>query len=133
LPKGAFIHPAKFWPGFTIKGTDLGDLWVAPFPATNNIPFPSEANPVTLPVALSYIKFNGTGQLDSGQPGQPELIPISEGSVTIPRDPITKAAILTNVPALVNELPAGNTTNNYSLVYIDRLTGRARVERRSVQ
>ncbi len=100
---------------------------------TNTIPFPSEDNPVTVPVTLSYIAFDGMGQLVSGQPGQPELIPIAEGSVSIPRDPNTKVAILTNVPALVNEVPPGNTIDNYSLVYIDRLTGRAHVERRKVQ
>jgi prepilin-type N-terminal cleavage/methylation domain-containing protein len=134
LPKGAFIPPAKFWPGFTMTNTTLGNsLWIAPFPATNTFPFPSEDNPVTVPVALSYIAFDDTGQLVSGPLGQPELIPITEGTVSIPRDPVTKAAILTNVPPLVNELPPGNTLDNYSLIYIDRLTGRAHVERRRVQ
>jgi hypothetical protein len=138
LPKGAFIPPAKFWPGFTMTNTTLGNtLWIAPFPATNNIPFPSETNrpasAVRPYIALSYIAFDDTGQLVSGPLGQPELIPITEGTVSIPRDPNTKAAILTNVPPLVNELPPGNTLDNYSLIYIDRLTGRAHVERRRAQ
>ena len=72
------------------------------------------------------------GQLVSGVPGQPELIPLSEGSVSFARDPNTKVA-LAGQPPQVKELPAGNTLENYSLVYIDRLTGRAHVERRKVQ
>jgi prepilin-type N-terminal cleavage/methylation domain-containing protein len=133
LPKGAFIPPAKLWPGFTIPGTDFGDLWVAPFPVTNTIPFPSDDQTNNVTVSLAYIKFNSMGQLDSGQAGQPELIPVAEGSVSIPRDPVTKVAVLTNVPPLVTELPPGNTTSNFSLVYIDRLTGRAQVLRRTAQ
>ena len=80
---------------------------------------------------LSYLAFDGMGQLVSGLSGQPELIPVAEGSVTFARDPNSKVA-LPGSP-LVTERPPGNTLDNYSLVYIDRLTGRARVERRKVQ
>ena len=133
LPNGAFIPPAKFGPGsgFTITNTPLGNLLIRPFAWTNNIPFPSEDNPVTVPVPLPYIAFDGMGQLVSGPPGQPELIPITEGSVSFARDPNTKK-VLAQLPQ-ANEQPAGNTVDNYSLIYIDRLTGRARVERRTVQ
>ena len=133
LPKGAYIPPAKFGPGsgFTISNTPLGNLQIRPFAWTNNIPFPSEDNPVTVAVPLPYIAFDGMGQLVSGPPGQPELIPLTEGSVSFARDPDTKKA-LAQLPQ-ANELPAGNTVDNYSLIYIDRLTGRARVERRTVQ
>jgi hypothetical protein len=51
--------------------------------------------------------------------------------VSYARDPNTKVAKKALPQA--NERPAGNTTDNYSLVSIDRLTGRARVERRKVQ
>jgi hypothetical protein len=79
------------------------------------------------------------GQLVSGQPGQPELIPLTEGSVAFARDPNTKVALALPQSALparsatVNEQPAGNTVDNYSVVWIDRLTGRAHVEHRQVQ
>ena len=56
---------------------------------------------------------------------------MSEGNVSFARDPNTKVAL--PQPPAVNELPPGNTLDNYSLVYIDRLTGRAHVERRKVQ
>jgi len=134
LPQGAFIPLAKFWPGLTLTNTTLSPgnpLFIPPFSTANNIPFPTENSPVNPLVTLPYIAFNGTGQLVSGQSGQPELIPISEGSVGVVRDASTKVAQAQ--PAQVIELPPGNTTNNYSLVYIDRLTGRARVERRTVQ
>ena len=134
LPQGAYIPPGKFWPGpsLTLTNTALGTVTIPQFSMTNNIPFPSEDYPVTNPpVTLSYIAFDGTGRLISGRPGQPELIPVSEGIVSVARDPNTKAA-QPGLPTVI-EVPAGNTIENYSLVYIDRLTGRAHVERRKVQ
>jgi prepilin-type N-terminal cleavage/methylation domain-containing protein len=138
LPQGAYIPVGKFWPNLTLTNTTLnpgGNLFIPPFSTINTIPFPSETTP-PLPgtphyVALPYIAFDGAGQLVSGLSGQPEMIPISEGSVSFARDPITKVA-QAQLPQ-VNERPAGNTLENYSLVYIDRLTGRAHVERRKVQ
>ncbi len=135
LPKGAFIPPAKFVGGFTITGTTLGNLLIPPFPWTTNVPFPMETNrPASLGrpyIALPYIAFDGTGELVSRPLGQPELIPVSEGSVSFARDPITRRPLAQ--PAQANEMPVGNTVDNYSLVYIDQMTGRARVERRKVQ
>jgi len=132
LPQGAFIPPAKFFgPSFTITNTTLSIIPFSWTTATNNIPFPSEDNRVTVPVTLPYIAFDGTGQLVSGVPGQPELIPLTEGSVSFARDLNTKVAQAQ--PAQARELPLGNTVDNYSVVWIDRLTGRAHVERRKVQ
>jgi type II secretory pathway pseudopilin PulG len=139
LPQGAYIPPGKFRPApilvtltnVTLGNATLANFSVPQFSATNNIPFPTEDNPVTVPVALPYIAFDGTGQLISGLSGQPELIPISEGSVGFVRDPNTKIAQAQ--PAQAVEMPPGNTVQNYSLVCIDRLTGRAHVERRKVQ
>jgi prepilin-type N-terminal cleavage/methylation domain-containing protein len=140
LAQGAYIPPGKFYPApiLTLTNVNFGNLTVPQlnipqFSLTNNIPFPTEDSPVTNnpPVTLSYIAFDGTGQLISGLAGQPELIPVSEGRVTVARDLNTQVA-KPGVPA-VTEVPAGNTLENYSLVYIDRLTGRAHVERRKVQ
>ena len=145
LPQGAFIPLDKFGPSsLTLTNTTLGpSVYIRPFATTNNstvlpgvppngIPFPSEDNPITTSLPpLPYIAFDGTGQLVSGQPGQPELIPLSEGSVTCARDPSTKLALAQ--PAVAIEQPPGNTRENYSLIYIDPLTGRAHVEHRSVQ
>jgi prepilin-type N-terminal cleavage/methylation domain-containing protein len=139
LPQGAFIPMGKFWcpdpRGLAFTNTTLTPpgvpLYVRTFSSTNNIPFPSEDSPVTaVPMWLPYIAFDGTGQLVSGVPGQPELIPISEGSVTYARDPQSREPL--PQPPTATERPANNTFDNYSFVYIDRLTGRARVERRKV-
>jgi prepilin-type N-terminal cleavage/methylation domain-containing protein len=128
LPQGAYIPLAKFWPGLTIPSTPLGNLFVAPFLATNNIPFPSEDNPVAPPVMLPYIAFDAAGSLLSGRD---EVIPIAQGSLSIARDPATRLA--QPQPPAAREVPAGNTINNYNLVYIDRLTGRGRIEHRKAQ
>ncbi len=139
LPQGAYIPTAKFVGGgnLTLTNTTLtasgGPLLIPTFPVTNNIPFPSEEDPVTVPVWLPYIAFDSMGALVSGnsQNGQPELIPLAEGSVNIVRDAGSKDPL--PLPAAVSERPPGNTAENYSVVCIDPLTGRARVERRKVQ
>ena len=141
LPQGAYIDPRKFmFPGnglpvggliltnTTLNPGGIGNLPIFPFNRINTLPFPAETNRPGPYISLPYIAFDGTGQLVSGQT---ELIPVSEGSVGIARDPNTKVA--QPQPAQANELPPGNTAENYSLVYIDRLTGRAHVERRIVQ
>lgn len=137
LPQGAYISLGKFWPGLTLTNTTLKPagvpLLVPTFSVTNNLVFPSEHDPVSVPVWLPYIAFDAMGSLvrEPGQEGQPELIPVSEGSVTFARDQDSKLAL--PQPPLVTERPPGNTLENYSLVHIDPLTGRARVERRKVQ
>jgi len=133
LPQGAYIPPGKFLrTGLTLTNTTLGPtLFIPPFSITTSIPFPLETTPpaaLGVYIPLSYIAFDGTGQLVSDQSA---LIPVSEGIVSFARNSNTKATLVQ--PAQVRELPEGNTTDNYSLVYIDRLTGRARVERRKVQ
>jgi prepilin-type N-terminal cleavage/methylation domain-containing protein len=149
LPPGAYIPREKFDAGLTFTNTELapgigwfpGKLPVPPFTRTSNIPFPLETTPPLYPppatpqyVSLPYIAFDGMGQLVSGGATNKnrELIPVSEGTVSVARDPNTKAPLMGQSPT-IRELPVGNTTNNYSLVYIDRLTGRAHVERRKVQ
>jgi hypothetical protein len=143
LPQNAFIPLAKFTPPSVAGSNPVLKIYTnAPgntpvlayqiygFSYTTSLPFPSETNQPPC-VNLPYIAFDGTGQLVSGQSGQPELIPISEGSVSFVRDPNTKVAQAQ--PAHVTELPVGNTVDNYSLVCIDRLTGRAHIERMTVQ
>ena len=140
LPQGAYIPLEKFTPASSVPVLRILTNGVLAysifgFNYTTAVPFPSETTPPASTarpyIALPYIAFDGMGQLVSGISGQPELIPVAEGSVTFARDPNTKAAA-TQSP-LVTEQPPGNTLENYSLVYIDRLTGRAHVERRKVQ
>jgi prepilin-type N-terminal cleavage/methylation domain-containing protein len=144
LPSGAFIPLAKFTPTYPnslpvldiyTNGNPNPAYKIFGFSYTTNVPFPLEttrsATTAQPYVALPYIAFDGTGALVSSQNGLPEMIPISEGSVSFARNPITKVAQPQPPQAL--EQPLGNTVSNYSLVYIDRLTGRARVQRMTVQ
>jgi len=154
LPPGAYLSLEKFTPYTppTLPPLVLQVYTNTPPPAltpvlaykvfafnwTNNIPFPSEttkrASGVRPYIALPYIAFNGMGQLvyGNGAPEtQPEFIPITQGTVSIPRDPNTKVAL--QVLPAPRAVPSGNTTNNFNLVYIDQLTGRARIEHAKVQ
>jgi prepilin-type N-terminal cleavage/methylation domain-containing protein len=140
LPEGAYIALQKFTPASTspvlrVLTNNVLAYQIFGFNYTTAVPFPLET---TLPasvarpyIALPYIAFDGMGQLLSGMSGQPELIPVAEGSVTFARDPNSKTALA--LAPLVTERPPGNTLDNYSLVYVDRLTGRAHVERTKVQ
>jgi hypothetical protein len=144
LASGAYIPLEKFTPASSVPVMRiLTTNLVFGFNYTTNVPFPSETTPPASAarpyIALPYIAFDGMGQLVhelSGQLAyelsrQPELIPVAEGNVSFARDPESKKAVAQS--PLVTERPPGNTLENYSLVYIDRLTGRAHVERRKVQ
>jgi prepilin-type N-terminal cleavage/methylation domain-containing protein len=133
LPEGAIIPQFKFNPRNTF--THITDPDVAAnrsfdvygFSVTNNIPFPSEdaaLYPTARPyVPLPYLAFNYLGQLTSGTD---EYIPLARGAVGYVRD-AGKTALA--APPTVSETPAGNSTNAFTLVHIDWLTGRARLER----
>ena len=138
LPSGGFIHPAKFQvyqpnrPIFSMF-TNLNQLAfrVYGFTETNTIPFPLEttqrASPRTPYVTLPYLAFDYMGRLASGHD---EVIPLSRGSVVFARDPNKQPRV--GLPSF-SELPTGNTTNAYNVVYIDWLTGRARALQQEVR
>ena len=144
LTPGAYIPMEKF-PGFNpltpppvvfrIMTNGISAYTVYAFNTTTSVPFPTETTPklsTARPyVTLPYIAFDGMGQLVSGSGTQPEYIPISEGTVTYARDPASKQA-LAQLPT-VRDAPPGNTTNNFNLVYVDQLTGRAHIEHMKVQ
>ncbi len=133
LPDGAVIPLFKFAPRnfiTTIQDPPLPAtanrvFRVPGFSVTNNIPFPSaEAASIGPPYAwLPYIAFDFQGKLTSGVD---EYIPLARGRVGYVRNADQSAAQA--VPT-VNESPAGNSTNAFSLVHIDWLTGRARLEK----
>jgi prepilin-type N-terminal cleavage/methylation domain-containing protein len=94
--------------------------------ATNTFPFPSERG---VNLALPYIAFNHLGQLTYDgltMADRDEFIPVARGSVSYPR--VNGVVTNTSLPTVI-ESPPGNSTNNFMLVRIDRLTGRARVEK----
>jgi prepilin-type N-terminal cleavage/methylation domain-containing protein len=154
LPDGAFIAPFKFTapvynPNFTnsvITPLNRPDLPIYGFLYTNNIPFPTAdvltnagpPNPDYLDtfnlfggLQLPYIAFNYLGQLTSGDGAvlaYDENIPLDYGIIAAARNPTNKMAM--QAPPSVTELPPGNSTNiSYNVIHVDRLTGRARLER----
>ena len=145
LPAGAFISPQKFTynnpnnPVPVLKITTNGTLayQIFGFNTTNIFPFPTEqtppatmANGANVWINMPYIAFNSMGQVVSGSSSQPEFLPVTEGNLSFTRD-ATKVAIQ-GLPT-ATEVPLGNTSNNYNLVYVDQLTGRGRIEHQKVQ
>lgn len=141
LPEGTIIPYNKFRP--YISGMDLffhDPPWpaaptntyrVRTFTWTNNIPFPSpEAYNPAFPnqrfVSVPYIGFNHLGQLTSGVD---EFIPLAKGRVAPALD--ANKVPLQQSPTVV-ENPPGNSTNAFTLIRIDWLTGRARVEKQQL-
>ena len=152
LPEGAFIGLPKWRPNNqeldiftnTPSLTSVLAFRVFGFNKTSWVPFPSadaapyKYNSIRQPyVTVPYIAFDYQGRVvafDSmNRPVQAvnELIPLSKGSVSFSRDPVTKTA-RTALPSFT-EQPVGSITNSYNLVYIDWLTGRARAIQQEVQ
>jgi len=147
LPEGAIIPTFKF-----AQSNVFTTIYDPPPPAspvqrsfrvhgfnvTDKIPFPSaEAYaPGRRYVVLPYIAFNHLGQLetyfqDAGE--EPcEHIPLAKGNVNQARD-ANKIPLDPPQPPVVSEQPPGNSTNAFTLVHINRLTGRARLEKQEFQ
>jgi prepilin-type N-terminal cleavage/methylation domain-containing protein len=148
LPSGAFISPLKFYdalpyPFTPAYPTNRPDLPIYRFLRTNAIPFPTsdlttnvafmnQYNNGTINfVTVPYIAFNYLGQLTSGDGTvlpYDENIPLDYGSIAVPRNLSNKLPM--QGPLSVIESPPGNSTNSaYNVIHIDRITGRARLER----
>jgi prepilin-type N-terminal cleavage/methylation domain-containing protein len=144
LPDGSFISPIKFtalpYPATPIV---IGSSYpMYGFATTSSIPFPTAAvldDPAYAAIfysigglTLPYIAFNDLGQLTSGDGTvlpYDEYIPLAYGTVSVSRDPVSKAYVQGS--PTVAEVPAGGSTgSSYNLIHVDRITGRARVERR---
>jgi len=146
LPSGSFIEPLKFSaPSYPIYAFNRPDLPIYGFLKTNTIPFPTSdimsntafanlyrggqgsVHFVTLP----YIAFNYLGQLTPGDGSvlaHDENIPLAYGSFGPAFSPGTKLPMQAN-PSYSEEPPGNSTNISYNIIHIDRLTGRARLER----
>lgn len=156
LPEGGYIFPTKFLPTQvgnppppvlriftnTPSGPSLA-FNVYPFDYANTtspgspvIPFPLEntargGGVRSSYVRLPYIAFDYMGRLASNQGGgQGAILPITRGSAIFAHDPNKKP--IPGLPSF-SEQPIGNTTNGYNLVYVDRITGRARALQQEVR
>lgn len=133
LPEGATIAEWKFGPRNTSRdftnppGSLLSSdvFTVRGFARTNTIPFPSsDAALTTAPyVTLPYIAFNHLGQPESGED---EFIPLAKGTVGYSRD---ANRVATQDAPTITESPPNNSINAFTIVRIDKLTGRARLEK----
>jgi len=135
LPEGAIIPSWKFTPrrgvpeayvtnysSYSPVQYDLLEIYG--FRYTNNIPFPS-VDGVT-GFGLPYIAFNHLGQPEAGED---ELIPLARGSVSFSLEADkTPSAQSPNV----SENPPGNSTSAFTVVRVDKLTGRARLEKQEL-
>jgi prepilin-type N-terminal cleavage/methylation domain-containing protein len=147
LPAGTFFSPRKFpgnrqsapaYPGAPLRiGSDID---VYSFSTTSAVPFPTadmvlNGSPAAY-VDMPYIAFNYLGQLvgpDGNILPYDENIPLVGGSISYWRDqtgmPIQPLAGQPGI-ASVAEIPPGNDVGTaYNVIHIDRLTGRARLER----
>ena len=139
LPEGAIIPTFKFVPRSSSiyttiydpplpAGPTLRSFKVQGFSTTNGIPFPSaEAYNPAIPnqrfVTVPYIAFDHLGQLVSRED---EYVPLAKGNVNQATD-VNKIPL--RQPPTVNEQPPGSSTNAFTLVHIEWLTGRARLEK----
>ena len=151
LPEGSFIAPFKFTsaPIFNSGNTpyyptNRPDLPIYRFLYTNTIPFPSvdvltnaiyaSFFGVSGGLRLPYIAFNYLGQLTGGDGTvlpYDENIPLDYGSVAEFRN-MTNKMFAQGIPSVI-EMPPGNSTNiSYNVIHIDRITGRARLEKQDV-
>jgi prepilin-type N-terminal cleavage/methylation domain-containing protein len=138
LPDGTFVAFQKFYTTNTIVDNTVippKQYPISIFNYTTNIPFPTATNAAPSPVSLPFIAFNYLGQLTAdGQTvaGADEYIPIAKGSVIYAADAGTKMYQFNSADIL--ETPPGNSTNSsYTIVHIERLTGRAVLEYQKLQ
>ncbi len=144
LPQNNFIASWKFLPRntfMTVGSQSSNQFQVFGFSVTNGFPFPTVSNlpPVNSTLYLPFIAFNYLGQLTTNGTDPSfvdEYIPLAQGSVAYTVDPVTKSPQLAPVfQNGITETPTGNSTTNtlFTLVHIDALTGRSRLESQQVQ
>lgn len=137
LPEGAIIPGWKFTPRGNFPEYDLtnytaytpapGTYEILPvygFRYTNNIPFPSVdgVNGFWLP----YIAFNHLGQPESGED---EFIPLARGNPGFVQD---ANRVAQQAAPRYAEIPPNNSVSAFTVVRIDKLTGRARLEKQEL-
>ena len=133
LPDGVHVPYWKF-----DRGTNIGPSFNAFVPAFNyrtDIPLPSlRANNTVAGVNIPFVAFDSRGRLLKQDlqtiAAEDAVIPLARGSIFYARD---ASGALDWDAADVAEIPPGNSVNNYNLVVIDRLTGRARLVRPEIQ
>lgn len=137
LPEGAIIPGWKYTPRRNFPEYELtnytsytplpGTYDVLPvfgFNYTNNIPFPSVDG--VKGFWLPYIAFNHLGQPENGED---EFIPLARGTPGFVQDANRNA---TQAAPRPSEIPPNNSVSAFTVVRIDKLTGRARLEKQEL-
>ena len=137
LPDGAFIASNKFYSAYSvINDYSIGASYpIYQFNYTNSFPFPTETNFTHLVgFGLPYIAFNYLGQLTvdgTSLASRDEYIPLAQGTVAYAAN---ANKVLQFAAPDATENPPGNSTNSmFTVIHIDRLTGRAVQLRQQVQ
>lgn len=128
LPEGVTIAREKFFQIMSVLDTNSSKQFsVFPF-ASTNVPFPSiqAATAATTTFQLPFIAFGPSGGLTTNQD---DYIPLTRASVFYPQ---TNGIYILSPPDWA-EIPPGNSTNDYHLIHINWLTGRAKLERKEIQ
>lgn len=143
LPEGVTIAREKFYQQMFINDPPASRFYtINPFATNlannpvNSFPFPSVEALPPKPRAidffrLPYIAFTPNGSLapTTVQTNQDEFIPLTRASVIYPVDK-------NGTPQMANadwvETPPGTSTNDYNLIHINWLTGRAKLERKEI-
>lgn len=124
LPKGAFVPAMKYFAGSeTVINNLASPTPVRAFTQLDRfkVPFPTAGSGVYM--KLPFVGFDYQGRLITGRE---EIIPIGEGAVDVARAPNGQYLLQ---PAVIVERPAGRWTNQPTVVRVDWLTGRGRVEK----
>jgi len=139
LPDGLFIPVWKFPKPLGGGGTNapqffqlFGNNFLPAFDEIDGVLVPTIANGIDT-VRVPYIAFNARGQLAKVDQtskafklaSEDAVIPLARGSIFLSRDASQQ---LTWSEPDVAEKPPGNSIDNYNLIVIDKLTGRARIE-----
>jgi len=131
LPDGIIFPSWMFSGGAAIPGLGV----VPPFLTTNTIPVPmiDGVNAGTMArIDVPYIEFSPQGGLGKAHETEERvIIPLALGSVLYARKGSNEE--LDWAPADVLERPPNNSIDNYNLIIIDKLTGRARLQRPEIQ
>ncbi|MDB6059444.1 MAG: hypothetical protein JWO95_3288 [Verrucomicrobiales bacterium] len=133
LPDGVTIAQEKFSRSMVVDDTNSSKQFVvnafATNPPTTLFPFPSieAATSTSSGFQLPYIAFSPTGALTTTED---QYIPLTRASVFYPQDAAGRFILSAADWA---ETPPGSSTNDYHLIHINWLTGRARLERKEIQ
>jgi hypothetical protein len=139
LPEGVTIAQEKFNRPMVVPDPLTGkNMYFINRFGTNAFPFPSVEGTLSLKPSgdywfqLPYIAFTPTGSLlpTNQQTNQDEFIPLTRASVIYPLD--QNGVPTMSRPADWVETPPGSSTNDYHLIHINWLTGRAKLERKEI-